>query len=95
MRHDDAADNKLQTIDATVGTLVGLIRGVAADDLPPSFETRGPETIRGLGLTSVRILEFMVEVEDRLGIEWEEELDPAVVSSFDAMAEYVQARRSR
>lgn len=83
------------TLEATVGELATLIRGVAPDDLPTTFETRGPETIRKLGLTSVRMLEFMVEVEDRLGFEWEEELDPAVVSSFDAMAEYLLKRRSR
>lgn len=88
-------NSELESVDSTIGVLVGLIRDVAADDLPTTFETRGPETIRKLGLTSVRILEFMVEVEDRLGVEWEEELDPAVVSSFDAMAEYVLQRRSR
>lgn len=87
--------SEVESVDATIGVLVGLMRDVAADDLPVTFETRGPNTIRKLGLTSVRILEFMVEVEDRLGVEWEEELDPAVVSSFDAMAQYVLKRRSR
>lgn len=84
-----------QSVEATVGVLVGLIRDVATDDLPATFESRGPETVRKLGLTSVRILEFMVEIEDRFGIEWGEELDPEVVSSFDAIAEYVLERRSR
>jgi len=37
----------------------------------------------------------MVEVEDRLGVEWEEELDPAVGSSFDAMAQYALKGRGR
>lgn len=88
MSHD-AVSNQSPETDAVVDTLVTLIREVAAPDLPASFETTGPESIRKLALTSVRILEFLVHVEDCLGIEWEEELDPTVVASFEAMAAYV------
>jgi acyl carrier protein len=91
----ETAGYKREQLDLTVEELVELVRAVAAEDLPPVIETRGAETIRKLGLTSVKMLEFMVEVEDRFGIEWEEELDPAAVSSFEAMAGYVLETRSR
>lgn len=77
----------------TVAVLVELLREVAAEEVPADLETSGPETIRALGLTSVRILEFLVEVEDRLGIEWGEELSPEIVGSFEAMAEYIAGQR--
>jgi acyl carrier protein len=89
------AEGERELLDLTVKELVELVREVAPEDLPPQIETRGAETIRKLGLTSVKMLEFMVEVEDRFGIEWEEELDPAAVSSFESMAEYVLETRSR
>jgi hypothetical protein len=35
------------------------------------------------------LLAFVVAVEDELAVEWNADLDPAVTSSFDAMADYI------
>jgi acyl carrier protein len=80
-------------LSATIETLVEILRSVAGDELPSEIKTQGPDTIRALGLSSVRILEFMVEIEDRMGIEWDEDLAPDVISAFDAMAAYVSQQR--
>jgi acyl carrier protein len=81
-------------VEATVAVLVGVLREVAPGELPAEVETSGPDTVRALGLTSVRILEFMIEVEDRLGIEWGEDLAPEVIASFEEMAAYIVEQRS-
>lgn len=81
-------------LGAVVEELVLVLRDIAAEELPESFETSGPESIRRLGLTSVRILEFIVELEDRLGVEWDEGLEPQTLASFDAMAQFVLEGRS-
>ena len=82
-------------LDAVVEELALVLRDVAGEELPQRFDTSGPESIRRLGLTSVRILEFVVELEDRLGVEWDEGLGPETIASFEAMALFVLEGRSR
>jgi acyl carrier protein len=54
----------------------------------------GSESIRRLGLSSSNMLAFLVAVEDRFGFSWEDDLDPQVLTSFDAMADHIAGRCS-
>jgi acyl carrier protein len=76
----------------TVTALVHIMRTVAGPDLPGPIDPTGNDSIRRLGLTSVRLLEFMVAVEDTLGVLWGEDTEPAVLESFQAMADHLTPR---
>ena len=54
----------------------------------------GADSIRRVGLSAVSSLTFLVAVEDEFGIEWDDDVDEAVLASFDAMAEYLIAERA-
>ena len=77
---------------ATVERLRDLLVEASEGDVTPPVDTSGADSIRRLGLTSVRLMAFLVAVEDEFGFEWDEDLDPAVISGFEAMAAYVESR---
>jgi len=77
---------------AARAALVTIMELVAGPDLHCPIDPDGDDSIRRLGLTSVRLLEFMVAVEDTLGVLWGDDADPTVLASFQAMADYLSAR---
>jgi acyl carrier protein len=78
---------------AVVARLIELIQE-ATDGAVRVEDAHGADSIRRLGLTSVTMLDFLVAVEDAYAIEWDDELDPAVLASFDAMAAHIVAERT-
>lgn len=50
----------------------------------------GPDSIRRTGIDSVGLLAFLVAVEDEFGIEWSDDVPPTTLSSFAAMAAYIE-----
>ena len=89
----------VQTQDAGIAgivrRLVDILEQATDGAVVADPDDSGPESIRKLGLNSVSMLAFLVAVEDEFGIEWDDEIDEAVLSSFVAMAEYIAAERSR
>lgn len=79
--------------ERTLVALGALMAEIAGDEVPPSLDLYGPDTIRSLNLTSVRLLEFMIEVEDQIGIEWDDDVPATVLASFEAMAHYVVGQK--
>lgn len=77
---------------AIVARLAELVALVAEGSIALPIDVEGPDSIRRLGLTSVRLLAFLVAVEDAFGVAWDEDLAPAVVSDFGAMAGHLQTR---
>ena len=76
-----------------VDRLVDLVEAATERAVRVS-DTSGADSIRRLGLSSVSTLTFLVAVEDEFGIEWDDDVDEAVLASFDAMAEYLIAERA-
>ncbi|MGI5338721.1 phosphopantetheine-binding protein [Streptomyces sp. CA-181903] len=76
--------------DEVLSRLVALLERVAAVELGgrPVTET-GPESLRNLGLTSVRLMEFLVAVEDEFDLIWDDDVDEAVIGSLEGMARYI------
>ncbi|GAD87313.1 hypothetical protein [Nocardia asteroides] len=72
-----------------VSKLVEILGEVTEGAVPPNVDTTGPQSIRALKLTSVKLLAFMVEVEDVLGIEWDDDMAPDTTASFEALAGYI------
>lgn len=54
-------------------------------------DARGADSIARLALDSIAIVAFFTAVEAEFGIEWDPDMDPEVMRSFDAMAGYVLA----
>ena len=73
----------------TVGRLIELLEEATDGAVRVPAGAHGPDSIRRLAITSVTMLDFLVAVEDAFGIEWDDDLDPAVLASFDAMAQYI------
>jgi acyl carrier protein len=59
----------------------------------PDPVSTGPDSIRNLGLNSLRMLNFLVTIEDMFGIEWEDDLPEEVLGSFELMAGYITEQR--
>ena len=78
----------------TRAALVQIMQAVAANDVTGPIDPSGDDSVRRLGLTSVRMLEFMVAVEDNLGVLWGDDTEPADLASFQAMADYLSNRDS-
>lgn len=69
--------------------LVRILVAVTDGDVSNDVDVDGIDSIRRLGLTSVTLLAFMVAVEDQLGVEWDDDVEPDVTASFGSMADYV------
>lgn len=78
----------------TRAALVQIMQAVAGHDLTGPINPSGDDSVRRLGLTSVRMLEFMVAVEDNLGVLWGDDTEPTDLASFQAMAHYLSNRDS-
>lgn len=75
-------------MDRMIERLV-LIMEREVENLRVPCEERGADSISRLALDSVALLGFLVAVEDEFDFEWDPDVDPGVVRSFDAMAAYV------
>jgi hypothetical protein len=82
-------------IGAIVRRLVDVLEQATEGAVTVDAGDAGPNSIRRLGLNSVSMLAFLVAVEDEFGIEWDEEIDETMLSSFEAMARHIVAERSR
>ncbi|MBZ4322778.1 phosphopantetheine-binding protein [Streptomyces huiliensis] len=76
--------------DDILRRLVALLERVAAVELDgrPVTET-GPDSLRALGLTSVRLMEFLVAVEDEFDLIWDDDVEESVIGSLEGMARYI------
>ncbi|MFE5474807.1 hypothetical protein ACFQ9R_03830 [Nocardia sp. NPDC056541] len=75
-----------------VNRLVEVLREVTDGAVPANVDTTGPQSIRALKLTSMKLLAFMVELEDTLGVEWDDDMAPDTTASFDALADYIHTQ---
>jgi acyl carrier protein len=80
-------------VDAMVVRLMELLEEGSEGTVSVDRDASGPDTIRRLGLNSVSMLAFLVAVEDEFGIEWDDDVDEEILSSFDAMAAHIAAER--
>ncbi|MFG2985987.1 phosphopantetheine-binding protein [Streptomyces sp. NPDC048258] len=76
---------------ALLARLVALLERVAADVLEGPVTETGPGSLRRLGLTSVKLLEFLVAIEDEFGHVWDDDVEESVIGSLDAMAAHISA----
>lgn len=79
--------------ETLVQALADLLAEVA-DDSPRPVATDGDDSIRRIGLPSLVLMEYMLVIEERFGFEWDDDVDPEVFRSFDALAAHVQSSRS-
>ncbi|TCJ97676.1 acyl carrier protein [Nocardia alba] len=49
----------------------------------------GPDSLRHLGLNSLATLRVLVAVEDEFGIEWDDDVDEAVMSDLQVMCDHI------
>lgn len=71
--------------------LVALLQSVAGDVLAGPVTETGPGSLRRLGLTSVKLLAFLVAIEDEFGLVWDDDVEESVIGSLDAIAEHIAA----
>jgi acyl carrier protein len=76
-----------------VTNLMELISEITEGEVRPDPSYTGPDSIRRLGLNSLRTLNFLVTVEDTYGIEWDDDLPEQVLASFELMAQYIAEQR--
>lgn len=73
--------------------LMRVVVDITEGDVTPDPTQTGANSIRNLGLNSLRMLNFLVTVEDMFGIEWEDDLPDEVLGSFALMAQYIVEQR--
>jgi acyl carrier protein len=78
------------SVDLVVERLMAILE-TEREGLSVPREERGEDSIARLHLDSVLIVAFFASVEEEFGIEWDVDIDPDVMRSFDAMAEYLLA----
>jgi acyl carrier protein len=76
-----------------VANLMKIITDLTEGEVTPDPQQTGPDSIRNVGLNSLRMLNFLVTVEDVFGIEWDDELPEEVLGSFELMARYIAEQR--
>jgi acyl carrier protein len=76
-----------------VANLMKIITDLTEGEVIPDPQQTGPDSIRNVGLNSLRMLNFLVTVEDVFGIEWDDELPEEVLGSFELMARYIAEQR--
>lgn len=69
--------------------LVGLARRSIEMAPEQPLPHEGEDSLRRLGMDSVKMLSFLVAVEDEFGIEWSDDIPPAVLASFEHMASHI------
>lgn len=78
------------SVDHVVERLMAILEREVEGPTVPRDE-RGEDSIARLRLSSVSIVAFFAAVEAEFGIEWDPDMDPEVMRSFDAMARYLLA----
>lgn len=78
-----------------VARLVEVLAEVTEGAVSLEVNTTGPQSIRALRLTSMRLLAFMVELEDVLGVVWDDDMSPDTTASFEALAEYIHTQQQK
>jgi acyl carrier protein len=76
-----------------IADLMKVVAEITEGEVTPDPAKIGPDSIRSLGLNSLRTLNFLVTVEDMFGIEWDDELPQEILGSFEAMAKYIAEQR--
>jgi len=76
-----------------IASLVKIISDLTEGEVQPDPQQIGPGSIRNVGLNSLRMLNFLVTVEDMFGIEWDDDLPEEVLGSFELMARYIAEQR--
>ena len=76
-----------------IADLMRVITEITEGEVTPDPAQTGDDSIRNLGLNSLRMLNFLVTVEDLFGIEWEDDLPDEVLGSFGRMAGYITEQR--
>jgi acyl carrier protein len=76
-----------------ISDLMRVVVDITEGQVTPDPDQTGPDSIRHLGLNSLRMLNFLVTVEDMFGIEWEDDLPHEVLGSFALMAQYIVEQR--
>lgn len=69
--------------------LVSLLEKTMGDSLTGPIGYVGPGSVRRLGLTSVQLLEVLVEIDNEFGVVWDDDVDEAVIASIDEMARHI------
>ncbi len=72
--------------------LASRLRRLACEQAGVAPEATQTDSIRDIGLSSGQMLAFLVAVEDLFDFSWDEDVDPAVLTSFAAMARHVSER---
>jgi acyl carrier protein len=80
-----------RAVEATVERLMAILEREKEGLVVPR-EERGADSIARLALDSIAIVAFFTAVEAEFRIEWDLDMDPEVMRSFDAMAGYVLAK---
>lgn len=79
------------SVDETFETVVTCLRKVLARDVPIERDT---DIIRGLGLDSLQMIEFLLTVEDELNIGLDfETMEMDYLESVDTFCRFVSGRR--
>jgi acyl carrier protein len=76
-----------------IADLMKAVSDITEGEVRPDPAQTGDDSIRNLGLNSLRMLNFLVTVEDMFGIEWEDDLPDSVLGSFEQMARYIAEQR--
>ena len=75
--------------EAVLRRLVSLLEKIAGDSLPAPIEYVGQGSVRRLGLTSRKLLEVLIEIENEFGVVWDDDVDESVISSIEEMASHI------
>jgi len=84
--------SRVQTRDTSIDSVVERLMSILereADGLTVPRNECGENSIARLHLASMAIVAFFAAVEEEFGIEWDPDMDPEVMRSFDAMAKYL------
>jgi acyl carrier protein len=80
-------------ISQTSELLMELLEEVTGGTVRPDRRDASEDSIRRLGVNSVIMLEFLVAIEDKFGIEWDDDVDDSVLRSFDRIATHIERER--
>ncbi|WP_171167670.1 phosphopantetheine-binding protein [Streptomyces sp. I05A-00742] len=75
--------------DDILKRLISLLERIAVAELDGPVTETGPGSLRNLGLTSVRLMEFLVAVEDEFDLIWDDDVEESVIGSLDGMARHI------
>ena len=75
--------------EAVLRRVVSLLEETIGDSLTGPIEYVGPGSVRELGLTSVKLLEVLIGIENEFGVVWDDDVDESVISSIDEMARHI------